>query len=129
METGLDSAAVRRLAAYFEKIRSHLPRREQRESLATYFHGILSDGERKNVEPIPYAGGGDAEGAWATACRDAGAPNESVIAILKWPNPCKELARRGGGRWPIVERFDAPDLLRLGARLANADGATVVAEL
>ena len=52
METGLDSAAVGRLTAYFEKIGSHLPRREQRESFATYFFGILSDGERKSVEPI-----------------------------------------------------------------------------
>ncbi len=52
METGLDSAAVSRLTAYFETIGSHLPRREQRESFATYFFGILSDGERKSVEPI-----------------------------------------------------------------------------
>ena len=61
VETGLDSAAVSRLAAYFEKIRSHLPRREQRESFATYFYGILSDGERKSVEPIAARACGDPE--------------------------------------------------------------------
>ncbi len=52
VEPGLDAAAVGRLTAYFETIGSHLPRREQRESFATYFFGILSDGERKSVEPI-----------------------------------------------------------------------------
>jgi hypothetical protein len=46
VETGLDSAAVGRLTAYFDKIGTHLPRREQRESFATYFFGILSDGDR-----------------------------------------------------------------------------------
>jgi len=29
-----------------------LARREQRESFALYAHGILTDGERKSVEPI-----------------------------------------------------------------------------
>jgi DNA helicase-2/ATP-dependent DNA helicase PcrA len=67
--------------------------------------------------------------AWAAACRDAGAPSDTVVAILKWPNKCKELARRLGGRWPIVERFDDPDLLKLGIKLADADGPTVAAEL
>lgn len=78
---------------------------------------------------IPHSGGGDAAAAWATACRRTGAPSESVIAVLKWPNQCKELAKRLGGRWPIVERFDDPDLLRLGVKLADADGPTVVREL
>ena len=62
METGLDSAAVGRLTAYFERIGSHLPRREQRESFATYFFGILSDGERKSVEPIAARACGDPDG-------------------------------------------------------------------
>lgn len=63
VEPGLDSAAVGRLTAYFEKIGSHLPRREQRESFATYFFGILSDGERKSVEPIAARACGDPAGA------------------------------------------------------------------
>lgn len=79
---------------------------------------------------VPYTDGGEPVAAWAEACRDAGAPNESVIAILKWPNPCKELARRLGGRWPLVEKFDDPDLLRLGVKLADPDdGASVVEAL
>lgn len=78
---------------------------------------------------VRHTGDGDDVGAWAAACRDAGAPGESVIAILKWPNPCKELARRLGGRWPVVEKFDDPDLLRLGVKLADADGPTVAVEL
>jgi DNA helicase-2/ATP-dependent DNA helicase PcrA len=89
----------------------------------------LAIAEEAPVTWIPYAADGDSAAAWAAACRDAGAPNESVIAILKWPNPCKELAKRLGGRWPVVERFDDPDLLRLGERLADADGPTIVAEL
>lgn len=63
VEPGLDSAAVGRLTAYFEKIGSHLPRREQRESFATYFFGMLSDGERKSVEPIAARACGDPKGA------------------------------------------------------------------
>jgi SRSO17 transposase len=63
MEAGLDSAAVCRLTSYFETIGSHLPRREQRESFATYFFGILSDGERKSVEPIAARACGDPDGA------------------------------------------------------------------
>jgi len=43
-------------------IGSHLPRREQRESFATYFFGILSDRERKSVEPIAARACGDPHG-------------------------------------------------------------------
>jgi DNA helicase-2/ATP-dependent DNA helicase PcrA len=34
-----------------------------------------------------------------------------------------------GGRWPIVERFDDPDLLKLGSKLAGSDGPSIVAGL
>lgn len=72
----------------------------------------------------------EAPEAWATACWNVGAPaNETVVAIFKWPNKCRDLAKRMGGRWPIVERFDDPDLLRLGVKLVDADGATVVEAL
>lgn len=68
--------------------------------------------------------------AWAAACRDVGAAaNETVAAILKWSNRCRNLSKRMGGRWPVVERFDDPDLLRLGVKLADANGPTVVAAL
>ena len=46
----MDAAAVGRLTAYFEQIAHCLPRREQRESFATYFYGLLSEGERKRVQ-------------------------------------------------------------------------------
>jgi len=68
--------------------------------------------------------------AWGTACRNVSAPaNETVAAILKWPTKCKELAKRMGGRWPIVERFDDPDLLRLGVKLIDASGPSAVEAL
>lgn len=68
--------------------------------------------------------------AWADTCRNGKpAPNETVIAILQWPNNCRDLARRLGGRWPIVERFDNPDLRRLGMELVDADGPAVVEAL
>lgn len=68
--------------------------------------------------------------AWATTCKVVSSPtNETVVAILKWPNACRDLAKRMGGRWPVVERFDDPDLLRLGLRLVDADGAAVVEAL
>jgi hypothetical protein len=72
----------------------------------------------------------EAPGGWATTCRNVGASvNETVVVILKWPNKCKDLAKRLGGRWPIVERFDDPDLLQLGLKLVDADGAGVVETL
>ncbi|MCZ2112210.1 MAG: UvrD-helicase domain-containing protein [Dehalococcoidia bacterium] len=68
--------------------------------------------------------------AWATTCRNVNSPaTDTVVAILKWPSKCKDLAKRMGGRWPIVERFDDPDLLRLGVKLVDADGPTVVESL
>ena len=72
----------------------------------------------------------EAPDAWAATCRSVNAlTNETVAAILKWPNNCRDLAKRMGGRWPIVERFDDPDLLRLGVKLVEADGPTVVEAL
>lgn len=71
----------------------------------------------------------EAPEAWATTCWNLGAAaSETVVAILKWPDKCTDVAKRMGGRWPIVERFDDPDLLRLGIKLVDADGPTVVAE-
>lgn len=72
----------------------------------------------------------EAPEAWATMCWNVAAQaTETVVAVLKWPNKCKDLARRMGGRWPIVERFDDPDLLQLGVKLVDADGPMVVEEL
>lgn len=67
----------------------------------------------------------EASEVWTKACRSVGAAaKDSVVAILKWPNQCKDLARRMGGRWPIVERFDDRDLLQLAITLTDADGPT-----
>ncbi len=66
---------------------------------------------------------------WASTCRHVGAADESVAAILQWPRNCQALARWLGGRWPVVERFDDPDLPKLCQRLAKADGPTACAEL
>jgi SRSO17 transposase len=62
VEFSMDAAAVGRLTTYFENIGRHLPRREQRESFATYFYGLLSDGERKSVEPIAARACGESDG-------------------------------------------------------------------
>ena len=48
-----DEAVGRRLEEFlYDKIGSHLGRREQKESFALYAYGIVGDGERKSVEPI-----------------------------------------------------------------------------
>jgi DNA helicase-2/ATP-dependent DNA helicase PcrA len=72
----------------------------------------------------------EAPEVWATACWNVNATaNETVVAILRWPTKCKDIAKRMGGRWPIVERFDDPDLLRLGRKLVDADGPVVAEAL
>ena len=52
MNYEMDGAAAGRVAKFFARIGWHLPRPEQRASFATYAFGILSDGDRKSVEPI-----------------------------------------------------------------------------
>lgn len=49
----MEDAGTRRLQSFFfEDIGQHLDRPEQKASFATYAYGLLSDGERKSVEPI-----------------------------------------------------------------------------
>jgi SRSO17 transposase len=49
----MDAATGARIESFFEDtIGQHLKRSEQRASFAMYAFGILSDGERKSVEPI-----------------------------------------------------------------------------
>lgn len=71
----------------------------------------------------------ESEHTWVAACREAEHPSESTIAIAKWPNQCLELARRLGGRWPVVERFDDPDLFACANTMASGDGAAAVVAL
>jgi SRSO17 transposase len=47
-----DGAVERRLTGYFDQIGEVLGRPERRASFATYALGILSEGERKSIEPI-----------------------------------------------------------------------------
>jgi SRSO17 transposase len=56
----IDQRAIGRLDSFFNnRIGQHLPRPEQRESFATYAFGILSEGDRKSVEPIAARATGD----------------------------------------------------------------------
>lgn len=57
----MDAAAVARLEGYFDKIGVHLKDKRKRESFAMYFFGLLSEGERKSVEPIAARACGDPE--------------------------------------------------------------------
>ena len=92
-------------------------------------NGRLEVANEAPITWVPHPNAGDITQVWAAACAKAGARDETVVAILKWATKCKPLAQRLGGRWPVVERFDDPDLVRLGGRLANADGPTVAEAL
>jgi len=55
----LDEAGTSRLTAFFATIGALLKTPSRRESFATYAMGLLSDGERKSVEPIAARACGD----------------------------------------------------------------------
>lgn len=58
-----DPSTNQRIAGFFNvTIGQHLRRSEQRESFATYAMGLLSDGDRKSVEPIAERVSGDEDG-------------------------------------------------------------------
>jgi SRSO17 transposase len=62
MSYEMDTAGAARVADYFTTtVGKHLRRKDQRASFATYAFGLLSDGERKSVEPIAARACGDAE--------------------------------------------------------------------
>jgi hypothetical protein len=66
-----DDAMECRLGEFLNgRIGQHLARREQKEPFALYAHGILSDGERKSVEPIAAraTGGGEEDEKEGAAC-------------------------------------------------------------
>jgi SRSO17 transposase len=50
------SAGAVRVEAYLQMLARHLPRTELRASFAIYFFGLLSDAERKSVEPLAARG-------------------------------------------------------------------------
>ena len=55
----VDEGTTARVAHFFDLVSRHLPRRDQRESFATYAFGILGAGDRKSVEPIASRACGD----------------------------------------------------------------------
>lgn len=92
--------------------------------------GRLVIGNDAPVTWVQHAAGVYPPEAWAAACWRVAVPtSESLVAIVQRPDECKDLAKRMGGRWPLVERFDDPDLLRLGVKLVDSDGPTVVEAL
>jgi SRSO17 transposase len=52
MSYEMDAAAEARLASYFDHIGAVLGNKKRRESFAVYAMGLLSDAERKSVEPL-----------------------------------------------------------------------------
>jgi len=55
MRTLLGQDSLNRLAAYFDRIGEVLGHDSRRASFATYAWGLLSDAERKSIEPLPPA--------------------------------------------------------------------------
>lgn len=94
MDYEFDAAAAERLHDFFiRRIGRHLRRREQRESFATYAFGILSDGERKSVEPIAARA--------APAPDDAARTHDRLLHFTRespWPD---RLVRREAARYAI----------------------------
>ena len=57
--TTLDDAAVTRMETFLEGIGGTLKDKRQRASFALYAAGLMSDGERKSMEPIAARTSGD----------------------------------------------------------------------
>jgi SRSO17 transposase len=66
MSYQLDAAGVARLEAYFAQIGTCLRDKRKRESFAMYALGLLSEGERKSVEPMAARACGDPDRTCAT---------------------------------------------------------------
>ncbi len=66
METLLDQDVQRRLAEYFDQIGKVLGHDSRRASFAMYAMGLLSEGERKSMEPIAARSCPDAKRVSAT---------------------------------------------------------------
>ncbi len=63
MQTSIGPDTVERLNAYLEGLGATLRDKRQRASFALYAMGLLSDGERKSMEPIAARACGDPEQA------------------------------------------------------------------
>ena len=83
----------KRLDEYFERIGEVLGNKAQRASFATYAQGILSDGERKSVEPIS-----------ARACADpalADAGHQRLLHFIAVANWSDERVREEAFRYAL----------------------------
>jgi len=65
MDTNIGAETVGRLSEYLDAIGGQLRRKQQRASFALYATGLLSDGERKSMEPIAARACGDPDKAHA----------------------------------------------------------------
>ncbi len=100
-DTGLDPQTEARFEAYLDEVGSLLRDKRQRASFAMYAAGLLSDGERKSMEPIA---------ARASADPDlAGAHHQRLIHFLA-SSPWKDApVRTLAARYAVdeMERHDA----------------------
>lgn len=57
------------------------------------------------------------------ACFDAASMNgDSVVAMLRWPNQCHDIASKLKGRYSCVEPIDVADLYQFTERIGSASG-------
>jgi SRSO17 transposase len=91
----MDADGVRRLEAYFDTIGEVLGSDHRRESFAMYAMGLLSEAERKSMEPIAARATGDPE--------HAGAGHQRIhhfISNTRWSD---QEVRLGAARYVIEE--------------------------
>jgi SRSO17 transposase len=97
----MTTGAMGRLESYFERLGEVLGNEERRASFATYATGILSDAERKSVEPLA-----------ARACADpecADAEHQRLLHFLvntKWSDPGVRKAASRFALSAMTERED-----------------------
>jgi SRSO17 transposase len=91
----MDAAAERRLDAYFDGIGEVLGSDHRRESFAMYAMGLLSEAERKSMEPIAARATGDPA--------HAGAGHQRIHHFISNTPWSDHAARLGAARYAIAE--------------------------
>lgn len=64
----------------------------------------------------------DNSNMWLRACWHSARREGSTVLVVNRPEQCAHWAKRLGGHWSVVERFDNPELLRCAQELAAGDG-------
>ena len=91
----MDGPAVKRLEKFFEDIGALLGSDSRRASFATYAMGLLSDGERKSVEPMS-----------SRACPDPSTADAAHQRLLHFVGiRCTDPVWWGTGRRCMVARW------------------------